>query len=183
MRRSVCKPGARRCRDSRNIKQEVVCGKSHRVLHTQQSPQTDKADPRGTTRSSDRVRLIEKEIGLSTMCFKNKIFERRRIKMKTTNENTQFNHNLKPARLAFLAALMLITFVAAVIPAAAQESPRSLKSAQTAEAVTAKGSRDVLSPALAAAYCTYTINGTYNLFCNWSRINANSHVVAAISEY
>jgi hypothetical protein len=117
------------------------------------------------------------------MCFKNKIFERRRIKMKTTNENTQFNHNLKPARLAFLAALMLITFVAAVIPAAAQESPRSLKSAQTAEAVTAKGSRDVLSPALAAAYCTYTINGTYNLFCNWSRINANSHVVAAISEY
>src|SRR5580704_15221431 len=47
----------------------------------------------------------------------------RRIKMKTTNENTQFNDNLKPARLAFLAALMLITFVAAVIPAAAQESP------------------------------------------------------------
>jgi len=103
--------------------------------------------------------------------------------MKTTNDNTQFNHNLKPARLAFLAALMLITFVAAVIPAAAQESPRSLKSAQTAEAVTAKVSRDVLSPALAAAYCTYTINGTYNLFCTWSRINANSHVVAAISEY
>jgi len=103
--------------------------------------------------------------------------------MKTTNENTQFKHNLKPARLAFLAALMLITFVAAVIPAAAQESPRSLKSAQTAEAVPAKGSSDSASPSLAAGYCTYTINGTYNLFCTWSRINANSHVVAAISEY
>jgi protein-S-isoprenylcysteine O-methyltransferase Ste14 len=118
------------------------------------------------------------------MCFKNKIFWRRIIKMKTTNENTQSNHNLKPARLAFLAALMLITFVAAVIPAAAQESPRSLLSAQTAEAVPAKASRDAaFSPAVAAAYCTYTINGTYLLTCYWSRINANSHVLAAISEY
>ena len=118
------------------------------------------------------------------MSFKNKLFRRRIIKMKTTNENAQFNHNLKPARLAFLAALMLITFVAAVIPAAAQESPRSLLSAQTAEAVPAKASRDAaFSPAVAAAYCTYTINGTYLLTCYWSRINANSHVLAAISEY
>jgi hypothetical protein len=99
------------------------------------------------------------------MRFKNKIFWRRIIKMKTTNENTHFNHNLKPARLAFLAALMLITFVAAVIPAAAQESPRSLLSAQTAEAVPARLSPGAASPAVAAAYCTYTINGTYLLTC------------------
>jgi hypothetical protein len=59
------------------IKQEVVCGKSYRVLHTQQLPQKDKADPRGTTRASDRVRLIEEEIGLSTMCFKKNLLEKK----------------------------------------------------------------------------------------------------------
>ena len=41
--------------------------------------------------------------------------------MKTTNNTTQINHNLKPARLAALAALALIAF-AAVIPAAAQDA-------------------------------------------------------------
>jgi hypothetical protein len=41
--------------------------------------------------------------------------------MKTTNDTTQFNHNLKPVRLAVLAALMLVTFVSVVIPAAAQD--------------------------------------------------------------
>ena len=42
--------------------------------------------------------------------------------MKTTNNHTQFNHNLKPARLAVLVALALVTFAAAVIPAAAQDA-------------------------------------------------------------
>jgi hypothetical protein len=46
-------------------RQEVVRGKGHRVLHTQQLAQEGKADPSGTTRTSDRVRLVEKEIGLS----------------------------------------------------------------------------------------------------------------------
>jgi hypothetical protein len=41
--------------------------------------------------------------------------------MKTTNNTRQFNHNLKPARLAVLAALALITFVSAVAPGAAQD--------------------------------------------------------------
>jgi hypothetical protein len=41
--------------------------------------------------------------------------------MKTTNRTTQFNHNLQPARLAVLAALALITLVAAVTPGAAQD--------------------------------------------------------------
>jgi hypothetical protein len=45
----------------------------------------------------------------------------RRIKMKTTNNTTRFNHNLNPARLAVLAALALITLVSAVTPAAAQD--------------------------------------------------------------
>jgi hypothetical protein len=43
------------------------------------------------------------------------------MKMKTTLNTTQFNHNLKPARLAALAALALITFASAVTPVAAQE--------------------------------------------------------------
>jgi hypothetical protein len=41
--------------------------------------------------------------------------------MKTPHNTTQFNHNLKSARLAVLAALALITFVSAVAPVAAQE--------------------------------------------------------------
>jgi hypothetical protein len=41
--------------------------------------------------------------------------------MKTTNNTTQFNHNLKPARLAVLAALALITFVSAAAPGVAQD--------------------------------------------------------------
>ncbi len=41
--------------------------------------------------------------------------------MKTTHNTTQFNHNLKSARLAALAALALITFVSAVAPVEAQE--------------------------------------------------------------
>jgi hypothetical protein len=41
--------------------------------------------------------------------------------MKTTHNIPQFNHNLKPARLAVLAALALITLVSAVAPAAAQD--------------------------------------------------------------
>jgi hypothetical protein len=41
--------------------------------------------------------------------------------MKTTINTTQFNHNLKPARLAVLAALALITLVSAVAPGAAQD--------------------------------------------------------------
>ena len=46
--------------------------------------------------------------------------------MKTTLNTTQFNHNLKSARLATLAALALITFVSAIAPGAAQEvKPRS----------------------------------------------------------
>jgi len=47
------------------IEQEVFCGKRHRVLHTQQLPQKAKALSSGTTRGSDRFRLVEKEIGLS----------------------------------------------------------------------------------------------------------------------
>jgi hypothetical protein len=49
--------------------------------------------------------------------------QQRRIKMKTTNQATQFNHNPNPkiARLAVLAALTLLTFVSAVTPAAAEE--------------------------------------------------------------
>lgn len=35
------------------------------VLHTQRLPQEDKADPGGTTRKTNRVRLVEEEIGLS----------------------------------------------------------------------------------------------------------------------
>jgi hypothetical protein len=42
--------------------------------------------------------------------------------MKTTNNTTQFNHNLKPARLAVLAALALITLVSAVAPGVAQDA-------------------------------------------------------------
>jgi len=42
--------------------------------------------------------------------------------MKTTNNHTQFNHNLQPARLAVLAALALVAFVSAVIPAVAQDA-------------------------------------------------------------
>jgi hypothetical protein len=42
--------------------------------------------------------------------------------MKTPNHTTQFNHNLKPVRLAVLGALLLITFVSASIPAAAQDA-------------------------------------------------------------
>jgi hypothetical protein len=110
--------------------------------------------------------------------------------MKTTNENTKFNHNQNPTRLALLAALMLIVFAAAVIPAAAQEaenqpSPRlMMRSAQTAEAVPADVSANGVSSALAAAYCLYNFNGTGVLLrCNWSKITANSHVVLAISEY
>ena len=46
--------------------------------------------------------------------------------MQTTHKTTQFNHNLKSARLATLAALALITFVSAIAPGAAQEvKPRS----------------------------------------------------------
>jgi hypothetical protein len=41
--------------------------------------------------------------------------------MKPTLNTTQFNHNLKSARLAVLAALALITFVSAVASVAAQE--------------------------------------------------------------
>jgi hypothetical protein len=41
--------------------------------------------------------------------------------MKTTNNTTQFNHNLNPARLAVLAALALITFVSAVATGVAQD--------------------------------------------------------------
>ncbi|MFY9647319.1 MAG: hypothetical protein WAK29_19215 [Terriglobales bacterium] len=104
--------------------------------------------------------------------------------MTRTNENTQFNHNRKPARLAFLAALLIITFAMAVIPATAQESPRvPTKSAQTAEAVLVGANPEGASPALAAAYCTYNINGTFLLTCYWSKISASSHVFAAISEY
>jgi|HubBroStandDraft_6_1064221.scaffolds.fasta_scaffold62826_2 hypothetical protein len=40
----------------------------------------------------------------------------------TTHDNTtQFNHNLRPARLAVLAALALVALVTAVSPAAAQD--------------------------------------------------------------
>jgi hypothetical protein len=41
--------------------------------------------------------------------------------MKATKKVTRFNPNLRPARLAILAAIALITFVSAAIPAAAQE--------------------------------------------------------------
>jgi hypothetical protein len=47
----------------------------------------------------------------------------RRVTMKTTHDTTQFNHNCKPARLAVLAALALITLVSAALPAEAQEVP------------------------------------------------------------
>jgi hypothetical protein len=47
------------------IMQEVICGKGHRILHTQQLPQESKSDPSARTRESDRVRLGEKEVGLS----------------------------------------------------------------------------------------------------------------------
>lgn len=60
----VASPGTAMSRRSK-IKQEVICGKSHRVLHTQQLPQEGRTDASGTTRESDRVRVVEKEIGLS----------------------------------------------------------------------------------------------------------------------
>ncbi len=48
--------------------------------------------------------------------------------MKTTNRNMQFNHNLKSARLAFLAALMLITFLTAAqaLPLAGPNRPAAV---------------------------------------------------------
>jgi hypothetical protein len=110
--------------------------------------------------------------------------------MKTTNNTTQFNHNLKPARLAFLAALMLIAFVSAVIPAAAQDaesqsSPRlALSSALNSQAVPIEVVPNVASPALAAAYCTFFFTGmAQQINCAWDKINANSHVFLAISEF
>ena len=45
MRRSVTSRWHGDVETLKKIKQEVVCGKSHRVLHTQQLPQTGKADP------------------------------------------------------------------------------------------------------------------------------------------
>jgi hypothetical protein len=85
------------------------------------------------------------------MCFKNKIFWRRIIKMKTTNENTQYNHNLKPTRLAFLAALMLITFVAA---SAQEDAPGKAPSART---VSASAAPD--APPVAAV--SHSVKGIY----------------------
>jgi hypothetical protein len=46
--------------------------------------------------------------------------------MKTTNNTTQFNHNIQPARLAVLAALALITLVSAAAPVAAQDGQAAL---------------------------------------------------------
>jgi hypothetical protein len=63
--------------------------------------------------------------GSTTNEIQNKLSQEsklRRIKMKTTYDTTQFNHNLKPARLAVLAALALISFVSAVTPVAAQDT-------------------------------------------------------------
>jgi hypothetical protein len=108
--------------------------------------------------------------------------------MKTTNENTQFNHNLKPPRLAFLAVLMLMSFVAAVVPAAAQSSPPlDSKSVPTArvEAVPVVEATEpgVKPPATNNGYCLYRIHGWYHLYCNWGAINNNSTVLEGISEY
>jgi hypothetical protein len=104
--------------------------------------------------------------------------------VKTTHENTQFNHNLKPGRLAFLAALTLITFAAAVIPAAAQ-SPR-LNSVPTAAVQAVQGGETPEGgkpPGTNNGYCLYKIHGWYHLYCNWGAINNNSTVLEAISEY
>lgn len=107
--------------------------------------------------------------------------------------NTLFD-NLKLARPAFLAALMLITFAAAVIPAAAQSSPPAVETSPPrllvpiveAQAVPVeKGpvAPGVLAPTSVNAYCTYRIHGWYYLYCNWSAIHNNSTVLEAISEY
>ena len=108
--------------------------------------------------------------------------------------NTLF-HNLKLARPAFLAALMLITFAAAVIPAASQSSPPAaqtsppLISVPVAEvqAVPVGVGRGVgpglMPPASNNGYCTYRIHGWYYLYGNWGVINNNSTVLEAISEY
>lgn len=112
--------------------------------------------------------------------------DQRKIEMRTTNENTQSNHNPKPTRLAFLAVLMLMTFVAAVVPAAAQSGP-ALKSIPTAtvEAVPVAGPTNAgtQAPGTNNGYCLYRIHGWYYLTCNWGLINSNSTVVEAISEY
>lgn len=107
------------------------------------------------------------------------------------NRVTTFNHNLKPARLAFLAVLMfmLITLVAAVRPAAAQSSPESGLAAAESDAVplvSPKGGvqpNSGVQPATSVGYCTYHISGWYRLTCNWGLINSNSTVNEAISEF
>ena len=47
------------------MKQEVIYGKSHRVLHTQQLPQEGRTSASGATWESHRVRVVEKKISLS----------------------------------------------------------------------------------------------------------------------
>jgi hypothetical protein len=130
--------------------------------------------------------------------------------MKTTIENTQLNYNRKPARLALLAALMLITFTAAVNPAAAQSPvnpdaaqspsvnpdaaqipPLDLKSVPRveAQAVPVKAGHNGASPNYLppgypfASYCTYHVHGWYYLTCYWGVIDNNSTVLESISEY
>jgi len=107
------------------------------------------------------------------------------------NRVTKFNHNLKPAQLAFLTGLMLmlITLVAAVRPAAAPSiSAAALPSAESdaVPLVSPKGGAQPnggVQPATSVGYCTYHINGWYRLTCNWGLINANSTVEEAISEF
>ena len=105
------------------------------------------------------------------------------------NRVTKFNHNLKPAQLAFLAVLMLITLVAAVRPAAAQSSPAAAMSSAESDAVplvSPKGGvqpNGGVQPATSVGYCTYRINGCYLLTCNWGLINSNSTVDEAVSEF
>ena len=99
------------------------------------------------------------------------------------NRVTKSNHNLKPARLAFPAVLMLITLVAAVRPAAAQSSSESAMKSVESGAVPLVSPNGGVKPATSVAYCTYHFNGCYHLYCNWGLITRYSTVDEAVSEF
>lgn len=103
-------------------------------------------------------------------------------KGRTTMKHNRLFHNLKSARPAFLAALMLITFAVVVIPASAQSAPVPTVEAQ---AVLVGVAPDGVTPSATTsrATCLFKIHGTFLLFCNHPGINDNSTVVEAISEY
>jgi hypothetical protein len=60
----VASPDTAMARHS-EINQELIYGKNHRVLHTQQLPQEGRTGASGALWKSDRVRVVEEEISLS----------------------------------------------------------------------------------------------------------------------